>query len=104
MKLQKLLALAVTVAAFAGGIVGVVHTRSDTGALKQDSPRPTVNPNVPPGDVNAGVQQQSKPELEVRPGDSETIKALKTELKELRQRVDRLEYETKPRIRPIVQR
>lgn len=104
MKLQKLLALAVTVAAFAGGVVSVVHTQSDTGALKQDLPRPTVRLKVPPGDVNVGVQQQSKPELEVQPGDSETIKALKTELKELRQRVERLEYETKPRIRPITQR
>jgi hypothetical protein len=103
MKSPRVFVLAVIVAAFVGVAVGVAYTQANTGALKQGAQRPPLVLTRPLVDVNPNAQQQSKPELEIQPGDSETIKALKTELKELRQRVDRLEYETKPRMRPAAQ-
>jgi hypothetical protein len=103
MKSQRVFVLTVIVAAFAGVAVGVAYTQANTGTLGQGDQRPPLVLPRPLGDVNTNAQQQSKPELEIQSGDSETIKALKTELKELRQRVDRLEYETKPRKRPAAQ-
>ena len=104
MKSLKVMITIAIVAAFAGGAVSVAYTQANTGALKQGEQRPPLVLTRPLGEANSNARQQAKPELEIQPGDSETIKALKTELKALRQRVERLEYEMKPRIRPLAQR
>jgi hypothetical protein len=91
-----------------GLVVGVVFTQVQVGAAPQSrQPAPVIISPEQLGQVEPRpmtAPQAPKPELEVKPGDSEEIKILKTEIKELRERVSKLEESTRWRIRPAAQR
>jgi len=109
MKTPKHFVLALLGAICLGVLIGVTVTQDHVGAAQQPArPTPVTGPQDQlPGQFNprkTQPRQTPKPELEVKPGDSEEIKVLKTELKELRERVAKLEENTSWRIRPAAGR
>lgn len=104
MKSPKSFAFALLSATCLGIVIGVAVSQARVGAAPQPR-RPSADQL--PGQFNPRQSQPQpapKPELEVKPGDSEEIKVLKTEIKELRERVLKLEEHTSWRIRPAAGR
>lgn len=108
MKLPKHFLLALLGAICLGIAIGATFRQVRAGEYQQQV-LPTIVAGGPSqqgdGPLNQSrAQQPPKPELEVKPGDSEEIKVLKIEIKELRERVFKLEEKTSWRIRPAAER
>jgi hypothetical protein len=109
MKVPKHFLFALLGATCLGIVAGMTFMQAQADASQQPA-RPVMFVGNPAqqsgGNLNQPTprQQTPKPELDVKPGDSEEIKALKTEIKELRERVFKLEEKTSWRIRPATER